>query len=1163
MRKLVLVCLALLTLTTVTAVATASPQFGAKTDYTTGSTPTSVAIGDLNGDGKPDLALAAQYAYGVSLLMGAGDGSFGAAANVPATGTPYAVVIGDFNANGVPDLATASGTNWASVMLGTGGGAFGAASTWTTGATNRHLATQDVNGDGKLDLVVANYGANSVSVLLGNGDGTFAPKADFTTGSGPYSVAIADLNGDGKRDLAVANLNVHTVSVLLGNGSGGFGTKTDFATGNSPISVTLGDVNADGHPDALVANSGSNTVSVLLGDGSGGLGTKTDFATGSGPYSVALSDFDADGKVDLAVANISSNTVSVLPGNGNGTFGAKADFATGVAPISVAAGDLNADGRPDLAVANVTGNTVSVLLAQAAGSSVALASAPNPSHPGETVTLTATVTPSTATGSVDFLDGASSLGTASLSGGVATLTTSALGFGAHPLSAVYAGDGQVSGSTSPVVFHNVASNPTALTLDSAPNPSVSGQQVVLTASVTPSSATGEVTFYDGGTIVGVSVLTLGQATLHLTTLTVGTHTLHAVYGGDGSNDGSISTSVEQSVTQAPSTVTVTSAPNPSSWGGAVLLTATVTPSTATGSVEFRDAATTIGTGALSGGVATMTTSSLLVGTRYLSAVYGGSSEVSGSVSPQVTHVVTRTPTSVTLSPAVNPSVVGQQVWLTATVTPSASTGTVYFTIGGASFGNAQVSGGQALLPLPALLAGNYSIRAIYTGDAVHDTSSSPVVVQAIHPGPTLVSISSSPSPSHFSESVSVTATVQPAIGAPSAVSGSVQFELDGMPFSPIALSGNAATLTGLTGLSAGTHTFRAVYLGEANYTGSSSATINHLVLSPAPVLIGVRDVANDQGGHVKLLWNASYLDLAPYYAIDAYWVLRSAPATMAASAQRAGGLVVPDAEGAFEPRVGAILAMPSLNANTYWEFLSSQPAFHVPDYSYVAATTCDSLPGSNLRTSFMLMARTLGGAQWWFSNVDSGYSVDNLPPNAPAPFTGTYASGAATLHWSTSADADFATYRLYRGATAGFVPGPTNLVATQPDTGYVDAAGSLAYYKLCAVDVHGNASGFTSLLPTQVTDASGEAVVVFALERVGPNPSRRGALQVAFTLPNGAPARLELLDVSGRRVTDVQVTGAGHHEVALGAGQRVRAGVHFVRLTQGARVANARVVVLE
>jgi hypothetical protein len=361
------------------AVALAAPAwFGTRATFPVGTRPYSVAIGDLNNDGVPDLAVANSGSVTVSVLLGDGYGTFGAKTDYAASGEPWFVAIGDLNADGNPDLVTANYTGGnVSIFLGDGTGAFGPRTNIATTGTPFSVVIGDFNGDGKPDLATANGGANKVAVLLSTTNAfaatpTFSAPTSFTTGQYPVGLAVGDINTDGRLDLVVTNdhngLNGNSFSVLFGNGAGSFGAKTDFATGLYPVGVAVADVNGDNNPDVVVANAGSNYVSFFLNTTSQGatiptFGPRTDLTTGSAQWSVQFADLNGDTTLDLAVAKTNS-TVSIFPGNGTGSFGAKTDFSTGTntQPHSLAIGDLNGDGKPDLVTANESTHNVSVLL---------------------------------------------------------------------------------------------------------------------------------------------------------------------------------------------------------------------------------------------------------------------------------------------------------------------------------------------------------------------------------------------------------------------------------------------------------------------------------------------------------------------------------------------------------------------------------------------------------------------------------------------------------------------------------------------------------------------------------------------------------------------------------------------------------------------------------
>ena len=482
----------------------------------------SVAIADLNGDGRPDLVVISACPCGggpdgngvIAVLLGNGDGTFHPAISYdPGVEEPFSVAIGDLNGDGKPDLVVATlcqtpdycgspSPGGVSVLLGNGDGTFRPAVVYSSGGYTRadikaHVAISDLNHDGKLDLIVSsecqsadncNYptGPGGVSVLLGNGDGTFQPAVSYSSGGWlANSVAVADLNGDGKPDLLVSNFCLNgtdcysasepgAIGILQGNGDGTFQPPVSFNPGGYFTQwVAVGDVNGDGHPDLVIVNGGNLAVS--LGNGDGTFQTPVDFDGPYGANSVVIGDLNGDGNLDLVVSSTDCPTcrdsVSVMPGNGDGSFQAPVNFYGGgfytTSPSAIA--DLNGDGRPDVVVGNdcftnerygycSTNGTAGVLVNNfSANTTAALTSSPNPSLVNQSVTFTATITSisSVPNGSpVDFYNHKTLLGTSTNRKGVATLTTSFAKATTYVIKAVYAGDAfhkSSSGTTTQVV----------------------------------------------------------------------------------------------------------------------------------------------------------------------------------------------------------------------------------------------------------------------------------------------------------------------------------------------------------------------------------------------------------------------------------------------------------------------------------------------------------------------------------------------------------------------------------------------------------------------------------------------------------------------------------------------------------------------------------------
>ncbi len=363
-------------------------SFAAKVDFATLPTPVSILIADLDGDGKSDLAIVNENSYTLSLFRNTGNNgtiSFTAEGDFGTGSGAYLVTSGDLDGDGKPDLAVLNSiARTVSLFRNTGSSgkiSFAAKFDFTTVKTLDNVSIGDLDGDGKPDLIILSANSNTLCIHRNTGSKgifSFAASVDYPTDSYPFCTSIGDLDGDGKPDLAIANTISKTVSVFRNTGTSGiisFDTKVDFAAETQVRSVSIGDLDGDGKPDLAVANSGAAMVSVLRNTGSSGavsFASKVDFPAGINPTNVSIDDLDGDGKLDLAVANYGSNTVSVYRNTGSSgtiSFATKVDFTTGTNPYGISTGDLDGDGKSDLAVVNhgSTPGTISVIKNQVIG----------------------------------------------------------------------------------------------------------------------------------------------------------------------------------------------------------------------------------------------------------------------------------------------------------------------------------------------------------------------------------------------------------------------------------------------------------------------------------------------------------------------------------------------------------------------------------------------------------------------------------------------------------------------------------------------------------------------------------------------------------------------------------------------------------------------------
>jgi hypothetical protein len=327
-----------------------------------GTSPTSLAVADFNGDNNLDVVQTASS--GTKIMFGTGSPSsqFIFPAGKQNLALTQNGVVMDMNHDQKADLAVAvSGT--VQYYEGSGGGSFIFKGSQATGPSVSRMVDGDFNGDGHTDLAVVNNQANNVSILLGNGASVFASAVNYTVGDAPYSVTRGDFNGDGKVDLAVGSLALNSITILLGAGDGTFNaTGTSPATGNFPLDLVSADFNGDGKADIASANQNGSTVSVLLGDGAGGFapGILSEMLSGI-INTLRVGDFNEDGKADIVANSV------VLSGNGDGTFTVVTSLPGGTSIVGVTIADFNKDGHADIAIANSFPNPHAIFLGKGDG----------------------------------------------------------------------------------------------------------------------------------------------------------------------------------------------------------------------------------------------------------------------------------------------------------------------------------------------------------------------------------------------------------------------------------------------------------------------------------------------------------------------------------------------------------------------------------------------------------------------------------------------------------------------------------------------------------------------------------------------------------------------------------------------------------------------------
>ena len=722
------------------------------------------------------------------------------------------------------------------------------------------------------------HGAGADPDLLGVWiEGEFATSTGSTwaTEIGPTYNSYAPIPAFASNPLAFGNETVFTTS----------GPLNEFITNNGNATLDVGVVTISGDPNFFIAFDGCSFQRVQSGNsclvsirfspttvGPGSATLNVPYNNFFFPATASITGTGIKGSTSTALALLTNPSVSgqavkfratvtsPTSGTPTGTVTFKDCFGQplcaflpiGTATLSGGTATLTisslAPGSHTIVAlyggnADFTASTSSSLVqtVNKDASVTVLTSSKNPSIKGTAVTFTAAVGPAppgsgTPSGSVTFKDGATTLGSVALSAGKAALTISTLGSGNHAITATYGGDGKFNASTAALTQGVRLTSTTSLA--ASVNPSVFEQPVIFTATITPSIATGTVTFKNGAVLLGTVAVASGKA--HLTTgiLTVGAHSITATYNGSGTFLASASPALSHTVNKAASSSTVISSHNPSVFDQSVTLTATVAAvapgsGTPTGTVTFKNGATVLGTGTLSSGKATFSTSALAVGPHSITAVYGGSINYNTSTSAVLTDTVNKAASSTTVISSHNPSLFGQSVTFTATVAAVAPgsgtpTGTVTFKNGATVLGAGTLLSGKATFSTSALTVGAHSITAVYGGSANYNTSTSAVLTETVNKAASSTKLTSSLNPSTLGKSVTFTitvVTVAPGSGTPT---GTVTLKNGATTVGTATLASGKATIA-TSALAHGAHSMTAVYSGSVNDLGSTSAILTQTV----------------------------------------------------------------------------------------------------------------------------------------------------------------------------------------------------------------------------------------------------------------------------------------------------------------------------------------------
>ncbi len=676
--------------------------------------------------------------------------------------------------------------------------------------------------------------------------------------------------------------------------------------------------------------------------------------------------------------------------------------------------------------ANVAGSTSAAQTVTVSDVATTLSvTAPATAQTGSAVTLSATITPPNAAGSVQFKDNGTDIGTpVAATGAAASMQHTFNTGGAHSITAVFTGNAGFAGSTAPAQTVNVSVPDVATTTTlTVPPTAQTNQSVTLSATVAPTPASGTVQFKDGSTNIGAPVaLVNGVATLPHSFTSAGSPSITAEFSGSTGFASSVSEPQSVTVTDpdVETSLSVT-APASATTGSSVDLTATVSPSGAQGTVQFKVNGSPVGPPqTVSGGAASLPWTFNAAGSFAVTAEFAGAAGFTNATAAAqtVTVSVPDVVTSLTLDvPAT--AVTGSSVDLTATISPSGAQGAVQFTDGGTPIGApVPVVNGVATLAYTFSGSGSHSIGASFTGAPgfADASATSPGSIEVSDPDQQTTTTVSVPATAQTGTAVTLEATV-----APAPTGGTVQFKVDGNPVgAPRAVSGGAASLP-WTFNAAGSFAVTAVYSGATGFEGSTSApqsvtvsapdvTTSLSVTAPATATTGasvnVTAMVSPSGAQGEVQFNDGGTPIgSPVPVVNGVATL---PHTFTAGSHSIGA--------SFTGGPG------------FADASATSPASIVVSDPDQQTTTAVTVPGTAQTGTAVTLEATVAPAP---TGGTVQFKVDGNPVGAPRAVSG----GAASLPWTFNAAGSFAVTAVYSGATGfeGSTSAPQSVTVSAPD----------------------------------------------------------------------------------------------------------------------------------